>query len=694
VTLTDSKCCEIILAALFFNSKNKGKGAKVLSPLFRLMNPLAQEWFNRALQLHQAGRFSEAEDAYDRVLTDEPEHADSLHNIAIIANDAGELERAETLLRQVIRLQPEHALAYSALSNLLRLSMRYEESLEASEKSLFYQNDSAKVHFNYGVTLHTLHRFSEAEAAFRRAIRLDSNFVVAHSRLGAVLTDQGDGSGAVAAYRQALVLDPHFLDAHNNLGIIYMACGHWEEALRSFKTANEIKPNDADILCNMANAYRDLFQLDSAIELYRRALDLMPARHDIHSNLLLSLNYHSRLQVQEIFEAHGHWEARHAALLPVRTPPVPAEHAAGKRLRLGFISPDFRSHSVAFFLMPFLEELDRSQFEVICYSDVQLPDAVTRRFEQLAHSWQKIAPASMRDVTELVRADEIDILFDLAGHTAWNRLPLFAQKPAAIQIAWLGYPNTTGLAAMDYRITDAVADPPGATEHLHTERLVRLPVSAWCYRAPEVSPPVVPLPALASGYVTFGSCNSMVKINEDLLTLWAEILGNVPGSRLYLKNKSVAFPQVQERIRKWLMGRGIEGHRLMVCPKLDGEYEHLEQYGRMDISLDTYPYHGTTTTCESLWMGVPVVTLAGDSHRSRVSASLLSQIGHGEWVAESRERYVTIASALAADLPGLSQTRLSLREQLRQSPLMDEVRFTRDMEVALKQIWSQTTKGE
>lgn len=645
-----------------------------------------QQCFAKALEFHQAGHISEAERAYREVLALDPHHADALHNMAIIAYTVGKKEAAEKILRLVIRLQPTHADAYSNLSNVLREEMRFEEAIEASKKSIFYKNTSPSAYFNLGLSLHVRHHHDEAEQAFRKAITLDPNLYQAYSSLAAVLNDKGDLSGAIDAYRQSLALHPHHVEAHNNLGLVLMTGGLWEEALASFQAAIKIDPNDAYILCNIANAKKDIFQLDEAIELYRKALELLQEKHEIRSNLLLCLNYHSHLQAQEIFDDHRLWQTMHA-------PPRDGvfqhtlDRPPGKRLRVGFLSPDLRRHSVAYFLMPLLEHLDRSQFEVICYSDVLSPDDYTQRFEALANQWRNIAAATMQEVVDLVHSDSIDILIDLAGHTAYNRMVVFAHKPAPIQISWLGYPNTSGLDAMDYRLTDAIADPLGETDHFHTERLIRLPVSAWCYRAPGVSPPVAPLPALTNGYVTFGSFNAMQKINEELLSLWAEILHNVPESRLYLKNKAIAFPQLQERVRKFFADRGIANHRIIVSPQLEEVREHLEHYGRVDISLDTYPYHGTTTSCEALWMGVPVVTMAGRVHNSRVGASLLNQIGHPEWIAENREHYVAIACALAADLTQLSQLRQQLRGVMNASPLMDEIRFTRDMEAALREAW-------
>ena len=324
---------------------------------------------------------------------------------------------------------------------------------------------------------------------------------------------------------------------------------------------------------------------------------------------------------------------------------------------------------------------------MFCYANLPRPDPVTARLQRLVPHWRDIYKAPDAQVADRIRQDGIDILVDLAGHTAHNRLLLFARKPAPVQATWLGYPDTTGLKAMDHRLTDAHADPPGTTEHLHTEQLIRLPDCAWCFRPSEHAPPVSEPPMPRAGHITFGCFNALPKINAPLLRLWSEILLGVPGSRLLLKNAAVRDPSVQQRMRTVLEEAGVAPGRIELAGHIPEPAGHLASYGRVDIALDTFPYHGTTTTCEALWMGVPVVTLAGKTHASRVGVSLLANVGLPDLVARDPGEYVRIAAALGTDAHRLAEFRASLRERMAASPLMDATRFARNVEQAYREMW-------
>ena len=358
-----------------------------------------------------------------------------------------------------------------------------------------------------------------------------------------------------------------------------------------------------------------------------------------------------------------------------------------RRLRLGYVSPDFVHHAVSYFFEPVLTARDPAAFEVFCYSDAPVADAVTQRLRAASDGWRDIAGLSDERVAELVRADRIDILVDLAGHTARNRLLVFARKPAPVQVTWLGYPNTTGLAAIDFRLTEAVSDPLGLTEAWHSEELVRLPGTFSCYAPPPESPPVNALPALAAGQVTFGCFNNLAKVTPPALALWARVLREVAGSRLFLKSPGLADLETVARLREEFALHGIPADRLEFSGAELSVAAHLSLYHRVDVALDTFPYNGTTTTCEALWMGVPVVTLAGATHVSRVGASLLTHLGAPEWIGDAPEAYVARCRGLAADLPRLAVLRSGLRERMRGSPLCDAAGFTRGLEDALRAIW-------
>jgi predicted O-linked N-acetylglucosamine transferase (SPINDLY family) len=357
-----------------------------------------------------------------------------------------------------------------------------------------------------------------------------------------------------------------------------------------------------------------------------------------------------------------------------------------RRLRIGYVSPDFRAHSVASFLEPVLARHDTDNFDVVCYAQVAHPDRTTERLRQLAGHWRDTCAQSDEQVANMIRQDRIDILVDLAGHTRNNRLTVFTHRPAPIQLTYLGYPNTTGLPQIDYRLTDALADPPEA-DALHTERLVRLPRGFLCYSAPQDAPAVSPLPATAVGHITFGSLNNLAKVNEQVVELWARVLHAVPGAQLLLKGKALCDQATAGRFVEMFARHRIPADRLRLASWAATRAQHLTTYAQVDIALDPFPYNGTTTTCEALWMGVPVVALAGDRHAARVGVSILTHVGLREFIATTPDDYVRTAAGLAADRARLVALRASLRRRMADSPLCDGAAFTRDIEATYRAMW-------
>jgi predicted O-linked N-acetylglucosamine transferase (SPINDLY family) len=362
----------------------------------------------------------------------------------------------------------------------------------------------------------------------------------------------------------------------------------------------------------------------------------------------------------------------------------------GRRLRLGYLSPDFNHHAVAYFIEPVLAAHDRTRVEVFCYASVAVPDRFTDRLRGLAEHWRDIARLDDDAAAALIRADNLDLLIDLAGHSARHRLLVLARRPAPVQATWIGYPNTTGLDAIDYRITDAVSDPVGQTEAWHSEKLVRLPANFSCYRPDDDAPAVNNLPAAAAGAVTFGCFNQFAKVTPEVIALWARLLAKLPGSRLLLKSRGLGDPGVAARVQAAFAAAGVGPARLILNGDELSVADHLGLYHKVDIALDPFPYNGTTTTCEALWMGVPVVTLAGSTHVSRVGASLLTHAGLAGWIAATPDDYVARAVAAVRDLPALAALRRGLREQVRTSPLCDAVRFTRGFEAACEAMSART----
>jgi predicted O-linked N-acetylglucosamine transferase (SPINDLY family) len=491
----------------------------------------------------------------------------------------------------------------------------------------------------------------------------------------------------ITTMRRCIELDPDEGGSHHNLGNALRSKGHHDEAIAALKTAIRLMPNPADAHNTLGLTLKDLGRMDEAVAAFRTAIGLNLSFATAHSNLLLFLNYQPEIEPRELMDEHRRWSRRYEMPLKRRFVRHANDRDPERKLRVGYVSPDLRQHSVAYFLLPLLEHHARDRIHVTAYSNSAVVDETTRRMQQSVDSWCSIAGVPDEQVEARVRADRIDILVDLAGHTASHRLQVFARKPAPVQLTWLGYPGSTGLDAMDYRCSDPLADPPDDTTRLSSEQVLLLPRTSWCFASLSGAPEVAPLPALTTPGITFGSFNNFGKISEATVDMWAEVLRRTPGSRLVLKNVAMNSTAAAERARRLLISRGIAAERLELLGQDQSLLDHLNQYNRIDISLDTFPYHGTTTTCEALWMGVPTITLAGPNHASRPGVSLLTNVGLGDLVATTPAEYVDIAVRLAGDRPQLAEIRAGLRQRMLESPLMDGPAFARDMEDGYRQVW-------
>ncbi|MDH5512213.1 MAG: hypothetical protein OEY27_03280, partial [Gammaproteobacteria bacterium] len=479
-----------------------------------------------------------------------------------------------------------------------------------------------------------------------------------------------------------------------NLGHLLQSSFCLEEAFICYSRVLGLKPTPADSIPEnfhatvnhyIANVLKAQGKMREANKHYRQALALNPAMPGVHSDMLLALNYDPP-DPNEVFSEHMEWSRRHAY-----TGPAAYQHKQSRdperTMRIGYLSPDLYHHAVTFFFEPLISKCDRSRFETVCYSARQKSDHVTTRLRSLSTLWREVFAMNDKQVADQIYADQIDILVDLTGHMGENRLPVFSRKPAPIQISWLGYPNTTGLSAIDYRLTDATADPPGLTDRYYTERLFRLPRGFLCYRPSETAPGVGPLPAATSDSVTFGSFNNLSKITPGTIELWSTILHGVSNSRLVLKNASFTDISTRQPYYQAFERFGIGRDRIDFRGLSLDLADHQSVYNEIDVALDPFPYNGATTTCESLWMGVPVITLAGKWHAGRVGASILTQAGLTELIGSSFEDYVRIAVELANDPARLSEWRRTLRARMEASPLCDEKAFARAVEEAYRTMW-------
>ena len=600
------------------------------------------------MTFHQLGNPTAAIDALRHCLSLDPNQVQALTQLGRVFIETGQFGPAETPLRRAVALDPKSATARILLGDALRNLRRLDEAVTSYRDASTADPNSADAAGRLGASLAQLGRSTEAETSLRRAIALNPAQATARYNLAKILLDSRRLDEAAAEIQAALHTRPDYPDARSLLGNLLGLAGRVPEAIAQQRLAVAKKPDPG-----------------------------------VASNLLLSLNYLGHFSRAEVFAAHQEWATRFA-------PPVekPSTHAGPGRLRIGYVSPNFSSHSVAYFIEPVLAAHDRSLLEIFCYADTARPDSVTRRLQSTVEHWRPITGQSTAQVVAKIKQDRIDVLIDLAGHTAENRLPVFAAAPAPVQATYLGYPNTTGLPTMDYRITDAVCDPP-ADENFGTEKLLRIPGGMWAYKPPTDAPPVGPPPVVRNGYVTFGSFNNLPKLTPVVLGRWGEILKRIPSARLVLKSLGFAGTWGREYTLSHLTQTGIDPARITLLAWTPTTIEHLNLYDTIDVALDPFPYNGTTTTCETLWTGVPVVTLAGSTTAGRVGASLLGQLGMGDWVADDQEKYVDRAVAAASDVPKLISLRRGLRKTISDATLTDGRRVAG----ALEEFYKEMTKG-
>ncbi len=570
---------------------------------------------------------------------------------ALTLHRAGHFDRAADAYRQILSAHPDHPRALHSLGVLEKSRGNPRLAIDLISRAIALHPDGAEFHNNLGDAYSILGRLDEAIASFRRAIALQPTYVKALNNLGNALWRSGQFSEGIAALRRAIALQPSYARAYSNLGVALSQSGQQMESIDSF----------------------------------RRAIALEPEYQMAQSNLLMTLHYVEH-DPAELAAAHRQWAERFADPITAKSPPHQSDRDPNRPLRIGYVSGDFKSHAVATFFLPVLLAHDRSGFHVTCYSNVSGPDSVTQLIGEKCDAWRDIAGMSDDQAAALVRQDRIDLLIDLAGHSARNRLLLFARQPAPVQVTWLGYPNTTGMRAIDYRATDAVADPVGQTEASHAEQLMRLR-SCWIYGAPTDAPAVAPPPVMLGNPPTFGSFNTLAKVTPEMIDLWAALLSRVAGSRILIKAAAAGDNGIRDRIWRQFRSRGIEEDRVLLMGRLAESQRHLESYAQVDVMLDTFPYNGTTMTCEAMWMGVPVVTLAGKDHVSRVGASLLQTVGLDHLIATTTAQYIDRAAALISDLPRLKQLRQELRSRMLASPLLDAAGFTRELESTYRKVW-------
>lgn len=555
-------------------------------------------------------------------------------------------------LQSALAADPGHVPSLTLMAQLAHASGAVDKACSLMRQAARLDPENPKTLYTFGALLLALDRADEAVQPLERALELDATLAEASVALGNLSRSKGRWSDAAAYYEQALKARPSLSEVETNLGAVRLAQGDQDAAIRHHRKAIALKP-DFDLA---------------------------------HHNLLLSLHYSEAVSAVDLFEAHRNWGRAVEAVISPLAPPAVADDP-DRPIRLGILSPDFNNHPVSQFFRSYLLGRDRTAGPVTLYSASAKRDQVTKALVDNCDGYKQVERLNDADLAAMIRADGIDILVDLSGHTAATRIKVFACRPAAVQATWIGYPDTTGLARVDYRITDDVADPKGAADSLATEKLFRLPGGFLCYHPPEDAPDLAEKPVVDRP-VTFASFNNLSKVTPAAIGLWSEILKQVPGSRLMVKARSLNDDATCDRLRTAFETHGVAAGRLDIRRHAVGMPAHYGAYNEVDIALDTFPYNGTTTTCDALWMGVPVVCLSGDRHAGRVSASLLHRLGLDNWVAATPRSYVDIAVRAASDRTGLAALQRGLRARMAGSPLVDCEDFAKRMDSAFRTMWS------
>ena len=688
----------------------------------------------------QMGSPAEAEPLFAQAARVDPRQAEALMHQGIALGALGRFGEARAPFAQVIELQPTRIDAYVYLADAFRQELRFEEAVAVLKRALSVDvskehpgGHHASVHFLYAQCMCAMGEPEMAIEHFETALtgedrpeirpEIQYQLAVALGRSGRTETAIAECNKLIAAHptapaphvlasslyrsfgnheaaaqhsKEAMRIAPELPQPYANLAVLCKETGRFSEAILLFEKALALQPQGrvgAETLTSLGVTYLEVGRAEEAAETLRRAVELVPTDVAFWSNWLGSLQY-LELPPAERSSEHQRWGALVAGQHSQVTRPNKCS-PAHERLRIGYLSGDFRDHAVANFFRPLIAHHDRNRFALYAYSSTQITDEATLEFKQSFAVWRDVVHLSDQRLAETIRNDEIDVLIELSGHTAGNRLLALALRPAPLQITYLGYPSTTGLSAIDYRFTDDLSDP---TEHQHgqpsvdelySERLWRLPRGFLAYAPPRDLPEVAPPPSAKNGFVTFGSFNNIAKLSPTLIELWSALLQKLPEARLLLKAAGLCQKDSHDHLRRRFADRGADVSRIDFLPYLRDKRDHLGSYAQIDVALDTFPYHGTTTTCEALLMGVPVVTLSGSAHVSRVGVSLLSTVGYPEWIADTKEQYLAKACELGSTSSRLSELRKKLRQELCASPLCDGPGFTREFEKAILSMWAE-----
>jgi len=638
---------------------------------------------NLGIELTDGGQIDQAITAFRESIASNPKFAEAHNNLGVALMDRGELDEAIAQFRQAVAVRPNYADAHANLGIALSDKGLFDEAIAAGHQAVALRPNYPEAYNNLSIAMMKKGELDDAIAACRMAIALLPTYAKAHSNLGVALRNKGLLNEAVAACREAISLQPDFAEAHNNLGMALKDKGFLDEAAAAHAQAIALDPLLPEAHNNLGNVLREKGQITEAIAAFRQAVNIKPDYAEAHSNLVFTVLYDPASDPRIVAEEHLRWGQQHGDPLHKFV----SIHSAtnrdpNRRLKIGYVSPDFREHVVGGNMLPILKQHNHREFEVYCYSNVSQPDQLTEQFKSVADVWRPITGLSDEAAAEIIRTDGIDILIDLSGHTAKNRLLIFARKPAPIQMSYLGYNDGTALQTMDYRISDHFLDSP-ESERNYREKTIYLPHCYWCYRPGKATTDPAPPPEISSGFITFGSLCNFAKISEPARDLWARVLLEVKNSHLLL----AAHPGDHcQKAADRFASHGVDPDRIEFIGRQNWN-AYIATFGRIDIALDPIPYNGGISTCDALWMGVPVVTLVGDRAVGRAGKSILMNLNLPELIAKTPDEFVAIAVRLANDRPRRENLRRNLRQMMIDSPITNTAQFTADLESLYRQAW-------
>ena len=650
----------------------------------------AEAYNNRGNALKDLGQLDEAVTSYSKAIQIRPDYAEAYYNRGNALQELGQLDDALASYNKTIQIRPDFAEAYYNRGNALQELGQLEEALASYNQAIQIRPDYAEAYSNRGKTLKELGQLDEALASYSQAIQIRPDYAEAYSNRGNALKELGQWHEAVTSYNQAIKIRPDFAEAYYNRGYALKDLGQLKEALASYNKAIQIRPDYPEAHNSLGNALKDLGQLDEAVASYNQAIQIRPDYADAYSNRLFTLNYAPDLGADEIFLAYREYDKHFGVPGRDLWQPYTNSRSPDRKLKIGYVSPDFRKHSARHFFEPLLSHHDTNHFEVYAFAELNKDDQFTVRYQGYVDHWVLTKGLDDEQLAEQIRSLGIDILIDLAGHSKGNRLGVFALKPAPVSVSWLGYGYTTGLSAIDYYLTD-VATVPHGDEHLFSEKPWRLKTPSFAYRPAEGMGDVGLLPALERGFITFGTLTRAVRINYRTIRVWSEILKRTDNTRLIVNSRNFDDSYVQKEFIRRFADEGIDEARL----EIGFSSPPWDLMRSIDIGLDCFPHNSGTTLFEHLYMGAPYITLAGRPGVGRIGSSILEGVGHSEWIATSEEEYIEKAVELASDQHRLAEIRGSLRGEMESSAVMDEDGFTNKVEQAYREMWRDwCSRGE